>query len=280
MADRYEERDRDRFGGREDWDRNREFGAERYERPEQSRERRYTASRNYEDPYSAGRQDRPRGQGFFSHEDWRGGEGRRRDTEFDERYGAERDEFSSRGDWGAQGTWGTFGNRPDYSRDYEFRTRAGWGRNPEWERGGRTGYSYGGGYGTGYSGRSESGWGGSYGGYGGGVTAFSGGMGAYAERGRFAGRGPKGWRRSDDRIREDINERLTDHPDIDATEIDVQVKNGEVTLTGTVDERYAKRLAEDVAENVSGVREVHNELRIQSRGEQSASAAGGAIRSK
>jgi osmotically-inducible protein OsmY len=90
-------------------------------------------------------------------------------------------------------------------------------------------------------------------------------MGQYGERGRFAGRGPKNWQRSDDRIREDINERLTDHPDIDASEIDVQVKNGEVTLTGAVDERYVKRLAEDVAENVTGVREVHNQLRVQSQ---------------
>jgi osmotically-inducible protein OsmY len=97
-------------------------------------------------------------------------------------------------------------------------------------------------------------------------------MGAYAERGRFAGRGPKGWRRSDDRIREDINERLTDHPDIDASDIEVQVKNGEVTLTGAVDARYTKRLAEDISESVSGVREVHNQLRIQTAAEQSTGA--------
>jgi osmotically-inducible protein OsmY len=81
--------------------------------------------------------------------------------------------------------------------------------------------------------------------------------------GRFAGRGPKGWQRSDDRIRDDINERLTRHPDVDATEIDVQVSNGQVTLSGTVDERHARRLAEDIAEGVSGVKEVQNHIRVQ-----------------
>ncbi|HWQ52804.1 MAG TPA: BON domain-containing protein [Bryobacteraceae bacterium] len=93
--------------------------------------------------------------------------------------------------------------------------------------------------------------------------SYSGGMGAYAERGKYAGRGPRGWHRSDERIREDIYERLTDHPDIDATDIEAQVSNGEVTLTGMVESRHVKRLAEDVVEDVSGVREVHNQLRIQ-----------------
>ena len=83
------------------------------------------------------------------------------------------------------------------------------------------------------------------------------------QRGQFAGRGPKGYKRGDDRIREDVNEELTRHPDIDATEIEVKVENGEVTLTGIVDERRTKRLAEDLAERCSGVREVHNQLRVQ-----------------
>jgi HSP20 family molecular chaperone IbpA len=80
--------------------------------------------------------------------------------------------------------------------------------------------------------------------------------------GSFAGRGPKNWRRSDERITEDINQRLTDHPEIDATDLDVQVKEGEVTLTGTVDERRAKRLAEEIAESVAGVRDVQNQIKV------------------
>lgn len=75
------------------------------------------------------------------------------------------------------------------------------------------------------------------------------------------GRGPKGWQRSNERIREEIIDRLTDHPAIDATDIDVQVQDGEVTLSGSVSDRYMKRMAEDVAESVMGVRDVQNRLR-------------------
>ncbi len=80
-------------------------------------------------------------------------------------------------------------------------------------------------------------------------------------RGQHRGRGPKNYTRTDDRIREDINDRLTDHPYLDASEIEVEVSNGEVTLTGTVDSRWTKRTAEDIAEDVSGVRNVENRIR-------------------
>ena len=80
--------------------------------------------------------------------------------------------------------------------------------------------------------------------------------------GNFRGRGPKAYRRSDERIREDINDRLTDHAYLDASDIEVLVKEGEVTLTGKVFDRTDKRLAEDVAESVSGVKHVQNNLRI------------------
>jgi hypothetical protein len=82
--------------------------------------------------------------------------------------------------------------------------------------------------------------------------------------GPHAGRGPRGYQRTDERIREEINERLTAHGLIDATEVDCRVAAGEVTLTGFVDSRAAKRAAEDVAEDVYGVRDVHNELRVRS----------------
>jgi osmotically-inducible protein OsmY len=77
------------------------------------------------------------------------------------------------------------------------------------------------------------------------------------------GRGPKNYARSDDRIREDVNDRLTDDSAVDATEIDVKVSNREVTLSGTVDSRMEKRRAEDCAERVSGVQHVQNNLRVK-----------------
>ncbi len=79
----------------------------------------------------------------------------------------------------------------------------------------------------------------------------------------YRGRGPRNYRRSDDRIKEDINDRLTDHPQLDASDIEVDVNNREVTLTGSVNSRFAKRLAEDIAESVSGVSDVQNNIRVR-----------------
>jgi osmotically-inducible protein OsmY len=81
------------------------------------------------------------------------------------------------------------------------------------------------------------------------------------ERGH-TGRGPKGYQRPDARIREDVCDRLTDDWRIDASEVEVTVNNGEVTLSGTVHNRDDKRNAEDVVESIPGVREVHNNLRV------------------
>jgi hypothetical protein len=81
----------------------------------------------------------------------------------------------------------------------------------------------------------------------------------------FRGRGPKGYTRQDDRIREDVCDRLTDDPTIDATDVSVKVADGEVTLSGTVDSRDEKRRAEDTAEFVTGVRNVQNLLRVEER---------------
>ncbi|MCC6180160.1 MAG: BON domain-containing protein [Chloroflexi bacterium] len=93
-------------------------------------------------------------------------------------------------------------------------------------------------------------------------------------RGQFAGRGPRGYTRSDDRIREDVYDRLTDHPDVDASDIDVQVDNGIVTLSGSIDDRWQRREAEDVVDSVSGVRDIHNNLRINRQGANSVTNRG------
>jgi BON domain len=84
-------------------------------------------------------------------------------------------------------------------------------------------------------------------------------------RGQFAGRGPKGYLRSDERILEDIHDRLREHGEIDASNVTVRVVDREVTLEGTVEDRPTKRLAEDVAASVRGVVDVHNRLKIAPR---------------
>jgi osmotically-inducible protein OsmY len=82
-------------------------------------------------------------------------------------------------------------------------------------------------------------------------------------RGPYTGRGPKGYQRSDERIREDVSEELSLAPDIDASDIEVRVTNCIVTLDGEVQTREEKRFAEDVAEAAPGVRDVHNNLRVK-----------------
>lgn len=78
-----------------------------------------------------------------------------------------------------------------------------------------------------------------------------------------AGLGPKGYRRSDARVSEEICERLTRHPALDASDVEVHVSDGEVTLEGEVEDRDAKRLAEALAERAVGVNDVHNRLRVR-----------------
>jgi hypothetical protein len=80
----------------------------------------------------------------------------------------------------------------------------------------------------------------------------------------FRGRGPQGYRRSDERIREDACECLMEDDYVDASEIEVEVRDGEVTLSGTVESRDQKRRAESLLEQLSGVSDVHNRLRVTS----------------
>lgn len=76
------------------------------------------------------------------------------------------------------------------------------------------------------------------------------------------GKGPKGYRPTDARLAEIVCERLTDDPFVDARNISVDVKECEVTLNGSVEERRQKYAAEDVVADVFGVREVHNNLSV------------------
>lgn len=78
------------------------------------------------------------------------------------------------------------------------------------------------------------------------------------------GRGPKGYRPSDERLKELICERLTDDPFVDPSNVTVEVANGEVTLGGTVQVRQQKYAIEDIVADVPGVIEIHNRLSVGS----------------
>lgn len=98
-------------------------------------------------------------------------------------------------------------------------------------------------------------------------------QGSHGEMGRFFGfrgadtrrpfRGPKGYKRSDERILDEVCVRLARQHDVDPTDMEVAVSAGEVTLSGIARSRYEKLRAEAIADSVLGVTEVHNRVRVE-----------------
>jgi osmotically-inducible protein OsmY len=84
--------------------------------------------------------------------------------------------------------------------------------------------------------------------------------------GPYSGRGPRGWSRAPERLRDEVCESLAMDGGVDATDIEVSIDGHEVTLTGTVADRAQKRRAEEVVDGIDGVRDVHNRLRLAVRG--------------
>jgi hypothetical protein len=154
-------------------------------------------------------------------------------------------------DWRVSRDWQQyFGGPPRHIADIDDGGRSA-RRGPEGDRSwgeGRGGPGPGG-----FSQGSQHGW--SEGGY-------PRGMGGQWAAGPFVGRGPRNYRRSDDRIREDVCERLQDDDRIDGRGLEVRVSDCVVILTGAAESREAKRLAEDVASEVPGVKDVDNRLRV------------------
>jgi osmotically-inducible protein OsmY len=68
---------------------------------------------------------------------------------------------------------------------------------------------------------------------------------------------------SDDKVKQAVNDALLYDPRVWSFQIDVDVDNGSVTLTGTVDNLKAKRAAEEDAENTLGAWRVKNYLRVR-----------------
>jgi hypothetical protein len=201
---------------------------------------------------------------------------RRRFQDFDDKdYWAERGQDYGRQDYDRQGL--AYGGGQGYSYDQSFGQGEGYGRRSSWqdpetevgsERYGATtpygGASWGRGYPGTMRGAGARGWQGRERWHEGDEGRWGRGeWGDDERRGRFAGRGPKGYRRSDERIREDVSDRLTDDSWLDASQIDVAVEGGMVTLSGKVGDRDDKRRAEDVAMSVSGVRDVINQIHVE-----------------
>ena len=177
--------------------------------------------------------------------------------------GIERDRYRTGGERRYWNDRGGYREETGY-RDFDNPEWAEWATSgDEGEQYFGTGSHYGGGFGTAPSSRASA--------------AGTAGATGYAREGSwsddsdwgleeessesFRGRGPKGYTRTDDRLREAICERLTDDPRIDASDIEVDVQQQKVTLRGSVGDRRTKYAVEELVE-YSGAREVENQLRV------------------
>lgn len=75
--------------------------------------------------------------------------------------------------------------------------------------------------------------------------------------------GPKGYQRSDERLREDISERLMEAHYIDSSDVTVEVSGAKVVLEGTVPERPMKHAIEDLVDACPGVQDIDNRIRVK-----------------
>lgn len=187
--------------------------------------------------------------------------------------------YAAQGNYPNQSGYGSQGNFGGMNRPYGQQAGQGqWGQQqnpgsymPADDRLGSGGYFGGrGSYGANFGERQ----GGNYAG----VPGY--GQGMRPGQASYSGRGPRGYKRSDDRLKEDISERLTDDPLIDASDINVEVNNGVVMLSGQVDDRWVKHHVEDLVDRCSGVQEIENRLTLsRSRGSQSSPTQSSSSRS-
>lgn len=114
---------------------------------------------------------------------------------------------------------------------------------------------------AGFAGPGYAGFGGSAGYSGSGVGGIVGGYagGGYSDASWVA----PAETRHDDRIREDVRDRLIMSDEVDANDVEVLVEAGEVTLAGNVETRHMKQIARDIAAAVPGVSSVHNRLHVE-----------------
>lgn len=223
-------------GDREWQSRERERGSEYNE----GRRGRWGTGSRYQSPYQSSERERYGGgqQQYRGREGYESGQPGRREFE--------PESYQGRGGYG--GGEGYLGQPRGYENRETYGMQGTMGQTGTGMQGYRGGQSSGGRYGSSWD--PQQAWGSR--------------QGLGQRQQDFTGKGPKGWTRSDDRIKEDLSEQFARHPDLDPSEIEIRVHGGEVTLTGSVNDRESKRLAEDIAENVQGVKDVTNQVRVSS----------------
>jgi osmotically-inducible protein OsmY len=73
------------------------------------------------------------------------------------------------------------------------------------------------------------------------------------------------WQRSDPEIAREVVHELESHVGIPSDQIKVTVKNGRVTLEGTVDWEYQKSLAKSAVKKLKGVTGITNKIEVKPR---------------
>ncbi|GGD54133.1 BON domain-containing protein [Pseudoxanthomonas indica] len=228
----------------------------------------------------AGRFGEDRDSGYYSRPgraeggEYSQGYGRERDPgraygpeDFSQRYAQQGDVFDDQG----YGDAGHFAEQQRPHTGGDWRHRGGPSVSGNWRSGSQAqgGHAQGRNYGQADYGQGSYGRGG-YGQQNDQRARGAGDYSGYSENDRnqqnFRGRGPRGYTRSDERITEDLNERLTDDWQLDADDIQVSVSAGVATLSGTVEQRWLKHHAENLAESCSGVKDVRNEIRVVGSG--------------
>jgi len=207
------------------------------------------------------------------------GYGRERDEgraygpeDFSQRYAPQGDVFDDQG----YGDPGAFANQGGPRSGGDWRHRGGpsvsgdWRSSSQAQGGHAQGHSYGQDDARGYYGQQNDQ-----------RARGAGDYSGYSENDRnqqnFRGRGPRGYTRSDERITEDLNERLTDDWQLDAGDIQVAVSGGVATLSGSVQQRWQKHHAENLAEGCSGVKDVRNDIRVVGAGSRETTSASDAM---
>ena len=203
------------------------------------------------------------------------GEQRQCDRRQDESWqgGARREGPQGTPGHGQQAGFGGYGSQGDgYGSQSSYASHGGYGSQGEASEGG-TGNC--GGYGApgeaGSQGHGTPADSGPHGGYGpqGDAHWPQANWGPMSQQARPHRRGPKGYTRSDERIREDICERLMHSAHIDSNEVTIDVSGGKVVIEGTVPDRRMKHAIEDIADATAGVNDVDNRVRLQQGGSQS-----------
>ena len=273
--DRDRDRERERgfsgMGSTGGWDRERSdrdlglWGRDREDRDDRDYGRRMGGSQaDYDSRRACGRQDddQPRyGQGYRSQNignqsDYNYGQDRDRDRDRDRerdgrwsRSGGFASESWTRGGQSGQSEWQSRANQESDDRN------RGNERFDRFDSRGMAGGTGGGGF---------------YGGYGQDDTRQGRSQQQLRRQPEHIGKGPKGYSRTDERLLEEIHERLS-MGYLDASEIEVTVKNGEVVLKGTVSTKSDRRTAEDAIEDVLGVKEIDNRIKVKKQETSSSS---------